>query len=234
MYVDDVVFIRKGPNFAGNLCYAYRQVLPVSTLSLESAIFVFAVETLLKTLSTLCITVLLGLLRGVRLRFRPLPFKLLLVSSCMVYFLNKRVLSQGPTTKFKNWAAELQFYMSLEDHNIAQLMDEAKQQTVLIMDEDYIEYELERQGLSLKDTDYNSMHRRMRQYHKNEEQRERREQGERQVKQDETLPPTPEVPDTYEPFTAEERERDDQSVFRTCVLEPIMAVCMSQLNAAQP
>eukprot|EP00971_Amphidinium_carterae_P213454 4236092-Amphidinium_carterae.3 len=66
---------------------------------------------------------------------------------------NKQEPSQGPTTTFKNWKAELQIYMSLEDHNIAQLMDEVRQQTVPIVDEDYIEYELERQGLSLNDAD---------------------------------------------------------------------------------
>eukprot|EP00971_Amphidinium_carterae_P329083 6461369-Amphidinium_carterae.1 len=39
---------------------------------------VFAVEKLWRTLSTLCINVLLGRLKGVRLRFRPTPKRLLL------------------------------------------------------------------------------------------------------------------------------------------------------------
>eukprot|EP00971_Amphidinium_carterae_P342651 6482035-Amphidinium_carterae.2 len=31
-YVDDMVLISSGPNFAGNLCYAYRQVLRSLTI----------------------------------------------------------------------------------------------------------------------------------------------------------------------------------------------------------
>eukprot|EP00971_Amphidinium_carterae_P058347 1154158-Amphidinium_carterae.1 len=32
---------------------------------------------------------------------------------------NKQNEQQGPTTTFKNWATEVQIYMSLEDHNLA-------------------------------------------------------------------------------------------------------------------
>eukprot|EP00971_Amphidinium_carterae_P176662 3502532-Amphidinium_carterae.1 len=37
---------------------------------------------------------------------------------------NKPHQSSGPTTTFKNWAAELQIYMSLEDNNISFIMDD--------------------------------------------------------------------------------------------------------------
>eukprot|EP00971_Amphidinium_carterae_P248301 4929489-Amphidinium_carterae.1 len=56
-------------------------------------------------------------------------------------FEGSKQKQQGPTTTFKNWTAELQIYMSLEDHNITQPMDDIKTQTVPIpiVDEDYID-----------------------------------------------------------------------------------------------
>eukprot|EP00971_Amphidinium_carterae_P077275 1526134-Amphidinium_carterae.1 len=35
----------------------------------------------------------------------------------------------GSMTTFKNWAAEVQMYMSLEDHNLATVMDDVRAQT---------------------------------------------------------------------------------------------------------
>eukprot|EP00971_Amphidinium_carterae_P345587 6486613-Amphidinium_carterae.2 len=107
--------------------------------------------------------------------------------------------------------------MSLKDHNISTLMDEVKQQTILIVDENYIEYALKLQGLSLKDAEdkkakelqrllqrYAAQHAEILQ--RTDERRERRETGELHVEADEALQPAPEVHNDYEPFTAEERK----------------------------
>eukprot|EP00971_Amphidinium_carterae_P298997 5940048-Amphidinium_carterae.1 len=42
---------------------------------------------------------------------------------------NKQDQQQGSMTTFMNWAAEVQIYMSLEDHNLATVMEEMKTQT---------------------------------------------------------------------------------------------------------
>eukprot|EP00971_Amphidinium_carterae_P162432 3220087-Amphidinium_carterae.1 len=39
---------------------------------------------------------------------------------------NRQSDQQGATTTFKNWAAEVQIYMSLEDHNLAEITKETK------------------------------------------------------------------------------------------------------------
>eukprot|EP00971_Amphidinium_carterae_P163045 3232542-Amphidinium_carterae.1 len=39
---------------------------------------------------------------------------------------NKQNEQQGPTTTFKTWAAEVQIYMSLEDHNLATILEDIK------------------------------------------------------------------------------------------------------------
>eukprot|EP00971_Amphidinium_carterae_P043420 854612-Amphidinium_carterae.1 len=39
---------------------------------------------------------------------------------------NRQTDQQGPTTTFKNWASEVQIYMSLEHHNLADIMKETK------------------------------------------------------------------------------------------------------------
>eukprot|EP00971_Amphidinium_carterae_P309109 6142490-Amphidinium_carterae.1 len=41
---------------------------------------------------------------------------------------NKQDQTLGPTTTFKNWASEVQIYMSLEDHNLSTIMDTVKTQ----------------------------------------------------------------------------------------------------------
>eukprot|EP00971_Amphidinium_carterae_P195280 3875002-Amphidinium_carterae.3 len=53
---------------------------------------------------------------------------------------NKQTEQQGPMTTFKNWAAEVQIYMSLEDHNLATMLDNVKTQKVSIVDTNYIDY----------------------------------------------------------------------------------------------
>eukprot|EP00971_Amphidinium_carterae_P170869 3386404-Amphidinium_carterae.1 len=53
---------------------------------------------------------------------------------------NKPNEQQGPTTTFKNWAAEVQIYMSLEDHNLANMLEDVKTEKVAITDANYIDY----------------------------------------------------------------------------------------------
>eukprot|EP00971_Amphidinium_carterae_P262190 5200790-Amphidinium_carterae.2 len=65
---------------------------------------------------------------------------------------NKQNEQQGPTTTFKNWAAEVQIYMSLEDHNLA-TMEDVKTEKVAITDLSYIDFYLHAQGLGEKDAD---------------------------------------------------------------------------------
>eukprot|EP00971_Amphidinium_carterae_P002925 57299-Amphidinium_carterae.3 len=60
---------------------------------------------------------------------------------------NKPNEQQGPTTTFKNWAAEVQIYMSLEDHNLANILEDTKTQKQSIVDAHYIDYYLQQQGL---------------------------------------------------------------------------------------
>eukprot|EP00971_Amphidinium_carterae_P134855 2672453-Amphidinium_carterae.1 len=66
---------------------------------------------------------------------------------------NKSDATSGATTTFKNWAAELQIYMSLEDHNITNIMDEVKREPIPIIDIDYVEHELEKRDLSTTEAD---------------------------------------------------------------------------------
>eukprot|EP00971_Amphidinium_carterae_P133454 2643236-Amphidinium_carterae.1 len=53
---------------------------------------------------------------------------------------NKPSEQQGATTTFKNWASEVQIYMSLEDHNLANIMEDTKNLKQSIVDEHYIDY----------------------------------------------------------------------------------------------
>eukprot|EP00971_Amphidinium_carterae_P286570 5689279-Amphidinium_carterae.3 len=39
----------------------------------------------------------------------------------------------GSSTTFKNWASELQIYMSLEDHNLIDIMETVKRQTTELL-----------------------------------------------------------------------------------------------------
>eukprot|EP00971_Amphidinium_carterae_P230903 4581956-Amphidinium_carterae.1 len=66
---------------------------------------------------------------------------------------NKQDQAFGHTTTFKNWAAEVQIYMSLEDHNLAALMENVKTQTMPINDASYIDHKLHRQGFGHEDAE---------------------------------------------------------------------------------
>eukprot|EP00971_Amphidinium_carterae_P251977 5002995-Amphidinium_carterae.1 len=66
---------------------------------------------------------------------------------------NKPHEQQGPMTTFKNWAAKVQIYMSLEDHNMATMLEDVKTQKVAIVDANNIDYYLHEQGLGQKDED---------------------------------------------------------------------------------
>eukprot|EP00971_Amphidinium_carterae_P029807 586605-Amphidinium_carterae.1 len=60
---------------------------------------------------------------------------------------NKQNEQQGPMATFKNWAAEVQIYMSLEDNNVANILEDIKTQKNPIVDANYIDYCLHEQGL---------------------------------------------------------------------------------------
>eukprot|EP00971_Amphidinium_carterae_P209434 4154472-Amphidinium_carterae.1 len=47
---------------------------------------------------------------------------------------NKQNKQHGPMTTFKNWASEVQIYMSLEDHNMATILEDIKTQKHPIVD----------------------------------------------------------------------------------------------------
>eukprot|EP00971_Amphidinium_carterae_P186163 3695516-Amphidinium_carterae.1 len=60
---------------------------------------------------------------------------------------NKLDSTTGPFTTFKNWASELQIYKSLEDHNLIDIMDNVKRQTMPIYDDSFIDQKLDKQNL---------------------------------------------------------------------------------------
>eukprot|EP00971_Amphidinium_carterae_P215191 4271119-Amphidinium_carterae.1 len=64
---------------------------------------------------------------------------------------NKQTDQQGATTTFKNWEAEVQIYMSLEDHNLATIMEDMKTLKTAIVDVHYIDYVLHQQGMGQQD-----------------------------------------------------------------------------------
>eukprot|EP00971_Amphidinium_carterae_P304481 6050506-Amphidinium_carterae.2 len=117
-------------------------------------------------------------------------------------------------TTFKNWAAEVQIYKSLEDHNLATLMENVKIQTVPINDAGYIDHKLHDQGLGHEDAEKAQADELQRLYttrtepiiRRNAERKQRRDAGIQGVDADEAAPPAPEVPDDFEAFTADHRE----------------------------
>eukprot|EP00971_Amphidinium_carterae_P006414 126603-Amphidinium_carterae.1 len=124
-------------------------------------------------------------------------------------------------TTFKNWAAEVQIYMSLEDHNLATMLEDVKTQKVAIVDANYIDYYLHEQGLGQKDEEEireEELQRMVRVYNtraepilrRNAEKARRREAGDDGVQVDEAVPPFPKVPDTFQPFTEEPRAKIEQ------------------------
>eukprot|EP00971_Amphidinium_carterae_P186906 3710031-Amphidinium_carterae.1 len=66
---------------------------------------------------------------------------------------NKQNKQQRPTTTFKNRAAEVQIYMSLEDHNLATILEDIKTEKVAINDMNYVDFRLHEQGLGQKDAE---------------------------------------------------------------------------------
>eukprot|EP00971_Amphidinium_carterae_P335965 6472069-Amphidinium_carterae.2 len=95
-------------------------------------------------------------------------------------------------------------------------MDDIKTQTVPKVDEDCIEHELKKRGLSYEDADKKKdkeLQRLLQAYAvQNTVMLQRIE--ERQ-EQDEALPPTPEVPDTFEPLTDDERSTSTMTLSST-------------------
>eukprot|EP00971_Amphidinium_carterae_P010753 212458-Amphidinium_carterae.1 len=58
---------------------------------------------------------------------------------------NKPNEQQGPTTTFKNRAVEVQIYMSLEDHNLANTLEDVTTEKVAITDANYVDYCLQQE-----------------------------------------------------------------------------------------
>eukprot|EP00971_Amphidinium_carterae_P214196 4250818-Amphidinium_carterae.1 len=53
---------------------------------------------------------------------------------------NKSDLTAGSSTTFKNWSSELQICMSLEDHNLIDIMENVKRQSTPIYDDAFIDH----------------------------------------------------------------------------------------------
>eukprot|EP00971_Amphidinium_carterae_P293294 5823247-Amphidinium_carterae.1 len=136
---------------------------------------------------------------------------------------NKQNEQQGPMTTFKNWASEVQIYMVLEDHNMATILDleDIKTQKHPIVDVNYIDYCLHEQGLSQKDEEEirkKELTKQLRVHatraeptmRRNQEKARRRVDGEDGVPTDEAVPPHPELPDTFKPFTDELHKKIDE------------------------
>eukprot|EP00971_Amphidinium_carterae_P310087 6161805-Amphidinium_carterae.1 len=51
----------------------------------------------------------------------------------------------------KNWADEVQIYMSLKDHSLSNIMEDLKREKITINDANYIDFKLHEQGLGQKD-----------------------------------------------------------------------------------
>eukprot|EP00971_Amphidinium_carterae_P163714 3245945-Amphidinium_carterae.1 len=135
---------------------------------------------------------------------------------------NKQTEQQGPTTTFKNWAAEVQIYMSLEDHNLATILEDIKTEMVAITDSNNVDFRLHEQGLGSKDVEElrdRELQRTLRLYRvytmrtepiiqRNAERRQRRHAGIDRVDADEAVPETPTAPDTS--FTDEQQASIDE------------------------
>eukprot|EP00971_Amphidinium_carterae_P348620 6490595-Amphidinium_carterae.4 len=70
-----------------------------------------------------------------------------------VYENNKQSEQQNPTTTFQNWADEVQIYMSLEDHNLSNIMEDLKTEKIAINDANYIDFQPHEQGLGQKNAE---------------------------------------------------------------------------------
>eukprot|EP00971_Amphidinium_carterae_P314037 6241722-Amphidinium_carterae.1 len=109
-------------------------------------------------------------------------------------------------------------YMSLEDHNLADIMKETKDMKTAIVDEHYIDYMLHQRGLGHDDEEgirEREIERRSREHQRdvtgpilrrNTELARRRRDGEDGVPADEAVPPLQDLPRDYDPLTEEERK----------------------------
>eukprot|EP00971_Amphidinium_carterae_P048025 945692-Amphidinium_carterae.1 len=117
---------------------------------------------------------------------------------------NKQNEQQSPTTTFKNWAADGQIYMSLEDLNLATMRRQDGEGLGMKDEENLREKELQRL-LRVYNTREPILRR-------NADRVRRREAGIHGVDEDEPLPAYPEVPDTFHPFTTTKDRRVHGSV----------------------
>eukprot|EP00971_Amphidinium_carterae_P283251 5623245-Amphidinium_carterae.1 len=109
-------------------------------------------------------------------------------------------------------------YMSLEDHNLADIMKEVKDMKTAIVDEHYIEYMLHLRGLGHEDDEglrEKEVERLSREHQRdisgpalrrNAELARRRRDGEDGVPADEAIPPLQDLPRDYDPFNNDERK----------------------------
>eukprot|EP00971_Amphidinium_carterae_P232711 4618280-Amphidinium_carterae.1 len=135
---------------------------------------------------------------------------------------NKQQEQKRPTTTtFKNWAAEVQIYMSLEDHNLATIMEDIKTEKVAISDAKYIDFRLHEQGLGQKNAEEardNELQRLLGLYatrmepitQRNAEKRQRRQARIDGVEADEVAPESRTVPNTFKSFTDEQQASIDE------------------------
>eukprot|EP00971_Amphidinium_carterae_P075279 1487934-Amphidinium_carterae.1 len=111
--------------------------------------------------------------------------------------------------------------MSLEDHNLASILEDTKTQKQAIVDALYIDYHLHDQGLGQKDEDEikeKELNRLLREHtrdtgpivRRNAENARRRRDGEDGVPADEAVPPIPELPKNFKPFTEEQQKHIDE------------------------
>eukprot|EP00971_Amphidinium_carterae_P151058 2995534-Amphidinium_carterae.1 len=103
--------------------------------------------------------------------------------------------------------------MSLEDHNLATMLEDVKTEKVAITDSNYIDYCLHEQGLGMKDAEdlrERELQRLLRVYNTRTEPILRREIGTDGIDDDEAVPAYPEVPDTFQPFTDEQQRKIDE------------------------
>eukprot|EP00971_Amphidinium_carterae_P115664 2291088-Amphidinium_carterae.1 len=129
----------------------------------------------------------------------------------------QRAAEQGQHCHYRvnsDWAAEVQIYMSLEDHNLANIMEDTKAMKQSIVDAHYTDCCLHQQGLGQEDEDDlkdKETERTTREHARDiapilrrntVKARRRRDEGEDGVPADEGVPAVLALPQDYEPFTA--------------------------------
>eukprot|EP00971_Amphidinium_carterae_P085385 1689080-Amphidinium_carterae.1 len=111
--------------------------------------------------------------------------------------------------------------MSLEDHNLATMLEDVKTEKITIKDANYIDFCLHEKGLGSKDAEdlrEKELQKLLRVYNtrtepilrSNADRARRRERGEEGIGDDEAVPPYPEVPDTFNPFTDDQQLKIDE------------------------